>query len=98
MHPEDASKRGLTTRDAVEISNRVGRVTATVEVSEKIMRGVVSLPHGWGHRGERMEMQIASRHPGVNCNDLTDETVLEPVVGNAIFNGVPVEVNRAEVP
>ena len=71
-------------------------VTATLEVTDDLMPGVVSLPHGWGHRGPGLRLGVASRHPGVSCNLLTDDAELEPVVGNAIFNGVPVEVTSAE--
>ena len=94
MHPDDATRRNLSAKDSVAISSRVGRVIAPLELCEKMMPGVVSLPHGWGHAGKELQMQVATQHPGVNCNDLTDDAVLEPVVGNAIFNGVPVEVAR----
>jgi anaerobic selenocysteine-containing dehydrogenase len=92
MHPDDASVRDLSACDSVQISSRIGRITAPLELTDKMMPGVVSLPHGWGHHGKGLEMQIATQHPGVNCNELTDDAVLEPVVGNAVFNGVPVVV------
>jgi hypothetical protein len=40
-------------------------------------------------------MRVAEAHPGVSCNDLVDDADLEPVVGNALFNGVPVRVEPA---
>lgn len=94
MHPDDAIKRNLDAAESVQISSRVGQLTVPLELCDKMMPGVVSLPHGWGHRGKGLELRVATQHPGVNCNDLTDDAVLEPVVGNAIFNGVPVEVTR----
>ena len=66
-----------------------------MELTEAVMEGVVSLPHGWGHRGDGLRMRVASRHPGVNINDLTDDAVIEPIVGNAVLSGVPVEVAPA---
>ena len=94
MHPDDAIKRNLDAAESVRISSRVGQLIVPLELCDKMMPGVVSLPHGWGHRGKGLELRVATQHPGVNCNDLTDDAVLEPVVGNAIFNGVPVEVTR----
>jgi anaerobic selenocysteine-containing dehydrogenase len=92
MHPRDAEARGLVTGQQVSIHSRVSRLTASLEVSDELMEGVVSLPHGWGHRGEGLALRVASQHPGVNVNDLTDPEMIEPVTGNAILNGVPVEV------
>jgi hypothetical protein len=55
----------------------------------------VCLPHGWGHQGEGIGLRIATERPGVNMNRLCDDGRIEPVVGNAVLNGVPVEVTRA---
>ncbi|MEN8182850.1 MAG: molybdopterin-dependent oxidoreductase [Myxococcota bacterium] len=96
MHPADAAARDLANQDSARIRSRVGEVTATVELTHDLREGVVSLPHGWGHRGEGLRMKLATEHAGVSCNDLVDEAVLEPVVGNAVMNGVPVRVRRAE--
>ena len=93
MHPEDAQERRLTSHEPVRIRSRVGEVVARLEVSEEIMPGVVSLPHGWGHRSQPgMQIKVAETNARVSINDLTDEQQIEPVVGNAILNGVPVEV------
>ncbi len=96
MHPRDATARGLVAGEPVSIRSRVGRLTAPLEVTDELMEGVVSLPHGWGHRGEGLLLRVASRHPGVNVNDLTDPEMIEPVTGNAVLNGVPVEVVAGE--
>ena len=96
MNPTDAALRGLSDGASARIRSRVGEVVAPVELSTDLLAGVVSLPHGWGHRGAGLQMRVASEHAGVNCNDLTDDGVLEPVVGNAVFNGVPVDVSAAE--
>ncbi len=94
MHPDDAARLGLEQGERVRITSRVGSVEAPLQVSADLMPGVVSLPHGWGHRGEGLRMRVAAERPGVSCNDLVDDAALEPVVGNAIFNGVPVSVAR----
>jgi hypothetical protein len=61
-----------------------------------MMRGVVSLPHGWGHDVPGVQMRVASAHPGVASNVLTDDGVIDTASGNAVLNGIPVEVSAFE--
>jgi anaerobic selenocysteine-containing dehydrogenase len=61
-------------------------------VTDEIMPGVVSIPHGWGHDAAGVRMGVASAHAGVNSNVLADESQIEPLSGNAVLNGIPVEV------
>lgn len=96
MNPDDAGRLGLKHHDNVRVKSRVGEVTTRLSVSDEIMSGVVSLPHGWGHRREGVQLSVAAEFPGVSCNDLTDDRLMEPIVGNAILNGVPVTVERAQ--
>ena len=49
VHPEDATRFGMSDGGRARIRSRVGEVIAPVEVSETMRPGVVSLPHGWGH-------------------------------------------------
>ena len=63
-----------------------------MEVTDDIMPGVVSIPHGWGHDADGVRMGVASAHAGVNSNVLADESQVEPLSGNAVLNGIPVEV------
>ena len=60
-----------------------------------MMRGVVSLPHGHGHDAPGARLSVASRRPGVNSNLLSDETLLDALSGNAVLNGIPVEISPA---
>jgi anaerobic selenocysteine-containing dehydrogenase len=92
MHPDDLGARGLTDGARVAVSSRVGTVEVEVLATEDMMRGVVSLPHGYGHRREGVRLEQAVDLPGVSLNDLTDPELLD-VSGNAAFNGVPVEVS-----
>jgi anaerobic selenocysteine-containing dehydrogenase len=73
------------------VSSRVGSVQVEVRATADIMRGVVSLPHGYGHTRDGVRMGRASKVAGVSINDLTDPELLD-VSGNAAFNGVPVTV------
>ncbi|MCC9708585.1 molybdopterin oxidoreductase family protein [Streptomyces sp. MNU76] len=95
IHPDDADRLGLADGDAVRIKGAGGEVTAPVEVTDVVRRGVVSLPHGWGHDRPGTRMSHAAVDPGVNVNQLLDGSQLDPLSGNAVLNGVPVELARA---
>lgn len=95
MHPDDLAKRGIRDNSEVVIESRTGQVTTTVIATAEIMKGVASLPHGWGHQREGIKMAIASQQGGVNCNELTDDKLFDKVSGNAALNGVPVKVRAA---
>mgnify|MGYP006333433181 FL=1 len=95
MHPQDLTARGLTDGQRVRVQSRVGVVEVEVASSEEMMPGVVSLPHGWGQGQQGVQMDIATRLPGVSANDLTDERFLDALSGNAALNGVPVQVAAA---
>ncbi len=95
MHPEDLAERGLADNTEVTIASRVGEVSTTVVASDEVMKGVVSLPHGWGHKRNGAKLSIASEQAGVNCNDLTDDKLIDAISGNAALNGVPVKVSAA---
>lgn len=92
IHPEDARARNLGDGGMAEVSSRTGAVRLKVEVTDDMMPGTVSIPHGWGHGLEGIRMAVAQAHAGVSLNDLTDERVLDPLSGNAAFSGIAVDV------
>ncbi len=95
VHPDDAGRLGLADGGRAVISSATGSIEAPVEVTEGIMPGVVSIPHGWGHGAPGIKMGVASEHAGVNSNVLADESQVDPLSGNAVLNGIPVEVRAA---
>jgi anaerobic selenocysteine-containing dehydrogenase len=95
MHPDDATRLTLDDGDTACVRSRVGVVLVPVEVTDAIMPGVVSIPHGWGHDAEGTRMRVAREHAGVNTNLLADEAAFDPLSGNAVLNGIPVTVERA---
>ncbi|MDX2826314.1 molybdopterin oxidoreductase family protein [Streptomyces ipomoeae] len=95
IHPEDADRLGIADGDTARIKGAGGEVAAPVEVTDAVRQGVVSLPHGWGHDRPGTRMSHAALDPGVNVNQLLDGSQLDPLSGNAVLNGVPVEVSRA---
>jgi anaerobic selenocysteine-containing dehydrogenase len=92
VHPDDAARLGLVDGARAVVRSRAGAVVVPVEVTEDVMPGVVSIPHGWGHDHTGVDLAVAGAHAGTNSNVLTDELVVEPLSGTAILNGIPVEL------
>jgi anaerobic selenocysteine-containing dehydrogenase len=95
VHPRDAAARGLGDGDDAIIRSRAGEIRVPVEVSDEIMPGVISVPHGWGHHRDGTRLSVARTVPGVSVNDVTDEAFVDPMSGNSALNGVVVELERA---
>lgn len=95
LHPNDASRLGLANGEMAAISSRAGSTEIAVEITEAIMPGVVSIPHGWGHSLPGTQLALAREHAGVNMNILADDTQVDPLSGNAVLNGIPVTVQKA---
>ncbi len=89
IHPQDAKSRNLQDGDMALVSSRVGAISIPVSLSDEMMPGVISIPHGWGHQVDGVELSVASEHAGVNTNILTDDYFLDSLSGNAALNGVP---------
>ena len=68
------------------------RVEVPVEVTDAVLPGVVSLPHGWGHDRDSVRLRVAHEHAGASINDVTDERHLDTLSGTAAFNGLAVTV------
>ena len=92
VHPDDAVAAGPRGRCAARVAGRAGEVAVPVEVTDAVMPGVVSMPHGWGHDANGSAMAVAAAHAGTNSNVLSDELVVDALSGNAVFNGIPVEI------
>jgi anaerobic selenocysteine-containing dehydrogenase len=93
VHPDDVIELGLETGGRARVRSRAGEVVVEVEASADMMRGVVSLPHGFGH--DEARLRVASKRPGASANDLTDELLLDAPSGNAALSGVSVTIAPA---
>ena len=93
VHPDDAAELGLT--DSAKVRGPGGELIAPVEVTAGMRRGVVSLPHGWGHDRGGTRLGVAGTEPGVNVNQLNDGSALDPLSGTAVLNGIPVDIAPA---
>jgi anaerobic selenocysteine-containing dehydrogenase len=96
VHPDDATRLGLVDGELARVSSRAGAVEVPVEVTDAVMPGVVSIPHGWGHDADGVRMRVATTHAGANSNVLADEELIDPLSGNAVLNGIPVEMAPVE--
>jgi anaerobic selenocysteine-containing dehydrogenase len=95
VHPQDAARLGLADGEAAVVRSRAGAVVVPVEVTDDVMPGVVSIPHGWGHDLPGVGLGVAGEHAGTNSNVLADELLVEPLSGTAVLNGIPVELAPA---
>ena len=90
VHPDDAADRHLSDGDLATVKSRVNAVQIPVEISDEIMKGVISIPHGFGHGREGVNLSVAAEKPGVSINDLTDPEAYDRLSGNAVLNATPV--------
>jgi anaerobic selenocysteine-containing dehydrogenase len=95
VHPDDAERIGLDTGAAARVTSKAGSLVAPVEVSDEMMPGVVCLPHGFGHDKPGAKLSVAAMHPGVCNNVLAPGELIDRPSGNAVVNGIPVDVSPA---
>ena len=92
VHPDDAARLGLDDGGRVSVTSDRGTIEVPVEVTDAIMPGVVSIPHGWGHDDPEARLEVAAAHAGANSNVVADELAVDEPSGNAVLNGIPVEL------
>jgi anaerobic selenocysteine-containing dehydrogenase len=95
VHPQDAERLRLQAGGMVRVTSRVGDIVVPIEITDSILSGVVSLPHGFGHDLDGSRLRVAAEHAGANVNTITDAEVLDPLSGNAALSGVPVTLSPA---
>ncbi|MCF8167799.1 MAG: molybdopterin-dependent oxidoreductase [Rhodoferax sp.] len=96
VHPTDATRLGLVEGSQAELRNGARTVRAPIHITEDMMPGVVSLPHGWGHDLPGTRLQLASQRPGANLNALLDDQLRDPLSGNAVLSGIPITLHPVE--
>jgi anaerobic selenocysteine-containing dehydrogenase len=97
VHPDDARRHGVLDGGRARVTSARGSLEATVAITDEMMPGVVSLPHGWGHDRSGTRMGVASAHAGVSINDITDDQRLDRLTGNAAFSAVPVAIEGVQL-
>jgi anaerobic selenocysteine-containing dehydrogenase len=96
MNPADAAQRDFASGQKVSVRSRVGAVVVPIEISDEMMPGVVSIPHGWGHDRLGVQLHVAQQHAGESINDVTDNLAIDALCGTAAFNGTRVEVEATK--
>ncbi len=92
IHPDDAAARNISDGESVCVASSVGAIDVTAAVTDIVRRGVVSLPHGWGHHRNGARLGVASANAGASFNDLVDTSLIDPHSGNAALNSTMVAV------
>lgn len=93
IHPSDARGAGLNDGDEAQVMSEAGTIVVPVEITEDIMPGVVSIPHGWGHTRKGTGLRIAEAHAGASINDVVRDDQIDPVSGTSILNGQSVKIS-----
>lgn len=93
LHPLDADERGIGDGDEVEVRGAAGAVRLPARLTTDVARGVVVVPHGWGHRTSGASR--ARARAGVNVNEVVPGGAahMEPVSGQAVMLAHEVEVS-----
>jgi len=92
IHPDDANARGVTDGGRARVSTGAGTIELPVEVTDAMMRGVVSVPHGWGHTRKGTRLGVAAEHAGASVNDIVDPAIIDELSGTSALTGQSVEV------
>ena len=94
LHPQDAERLGVVAGDQLRVHGATAHVEVEVALDEGLSRGVVCLPHGWGHDRPGTQLQVGALRPGANLNALLDASLRDSLSGNAVLSGVPVKLER----
>lgn len=97
INTEDAARLGIEEGDTVEVKNKNGVIQIQANLTDTIMPGVISIPHGWGHN-KKSGLNTAKKFPGVNVNLLTASGPenLEKMSGMAKLTGIRVDVEKVK--
>ncbi|UDL04618.1 molybdopterin oxidoreductase family protein [Marinobacter sp. CA1] len=98
IHPGDAASLGLEQGQSARVRGRAGEVVIPVEITEDLMPGVVSIPHGWGHHRPGTGQSVAAAHAGCSINDVLGDDQVDPLSGTSVLNGQTVTVHRCGEP
>ncbi|MGJ3255469.1 MAG: molybdopterin-dependent oxidoreductase [Alcanivorax sp.] len=96
IHPDDAEQLAVADGDDVVVSTPSGTITLPAWLCDDIMPGVISVPHGWGHDREGVQLGVARRVAGQSVNDIIGSNRVEAVTAMAQLNGIPVTVEPAK--
>lgn len=82
LNPIDGERLGINNKQRIRIETKRGAVEIKVCLTDAIMQGVISVPHGWEN---------------VNANVLTDNVVLDPISGFPPDRALLARISKVEV-
>jgi len=86
IHPEDAGELGLETGGLALVETEASSLDVEVEISERICRGIIVIPHGFG-------LEHCGKTVGVNVNYLTPARNRDPLAATPLHKSVPCRVS-----
>jgi anaerobic selenocysteine-containing dehydrogenase len=92
MHPEDAATLNLTNGSWVRCESKRGAAIVRLEINDSLLRGMVTLPHGYG-----MEYPLEDgkrQRTGAHINELTSAEDRDPIAGTPYHKYVPVRITQ----
>jgi len=95
LHPRDLARLGLIDGHNARVRSEAGTITLPVESTDVVMPGVVSIPHGWGHGRDGIQLTVARAHPGASINDVISDRQVDTLSGVSVLNGQRVTVSPA---
>ena len=97
IHPDDAAKQDIIDGEIIEVRSRIGAIQIKAELTDEMMPGAISIPHGWGHHRDGIQLDIAAAHAGVSINDIIDDELVDELCGVSVINATPVTIKRASI-
>ncbi len=95
IHPKDAAEQDINNGDLVTVTSRIGSIKIKAELTEEMMAGSISIPHGWGHHRDGIQLDVAAAHAGVSINDIIDDELVDALCGVSVINATPVTIEKA---
>ena len=81
--PLDAESRSIREGSRVRGKSPKFQFELDAKLTDEMMPGVISIPHGWGHESQETFQKIAVAYGGENLNALGNDKAFDPVSGNA---------------
>jgi anaerobic selenocysteine-containing dehydrogenase len=93
INQTDAEKRKIQDGQQVRVSSKHFQFNLTAKLTDDIIPGVISIPHGWGHDTDGIHLSTASAQPGGNINNLASGERIDMLTGNADLHVRDIEIS-----
>lgn len=95
LHPDDAAERGIDDGARVVVASEEGSIELPVRLTESVARGVIAVPHGWGHGDSGLGHAKELSGDNINAVIPGGTMHMEPVSGQSVMLAHRVEVRPA---